>query len=90
VVVASFAAVAVGYLLARNDSISNWWFVVLVGLVIVAMPLAAKRLAPPPTAVATTDGHAAVPLELVGVARPFEPADRDMLDRELGLPVGGR
>jgi branched-chain amino acid transport system permease protein len=91
VVVAGCAAVAVGYLLARNDSISNWWFVVLVGVVIVAMPLAAKRLAPPTaTAAAPADGQEDLPLELVGVARPFEPADRDMLDRELGLPVGGR
>jgi branched-chain amino acid transport system permease protein len=92
VVVAGCATVAVGYLLVRSDSISNWWFVVLVGLVIVAMPLAAKLLAPPPTAVvaASADGHEDVPLELVGVARPFVPADRDRLDRELGLPVGGR
>jgi len=92
VVVAGCAAVAVAYLLARNDSISNWWFVVLVGLVIVAMPLAGKRLAPPPIAVAAAseDGHEDIPLELMGVARPFEPADREMLDRELGLPVGGR
>jgi branched-chain amino acid transport system permease protein len=91
VVVAGCAAVAVGYLLARNDSISNWWFVVLVGLVIVAMPLAAKRLVPPqaPVAAASADGSDDVPLELVGVTRPFQPADRDMLDRELGLPVGG-
>ena len=91
VVVAGCAAVAVGYLLARNDTISNWWFVVLVGVVIVAMPLVAKRVAPRPAAAITlADGHREVPLELVGVARPFEPADRDMLDRELGLPLGGR
>ncbi|MGH9193944.1 MAG: ABC transporter permease [Acidimicrobiales bacterium] len=95
VVVAGCGVVAVAYLLARNESISNWWFVVIVGLVIVAMPLAAKRLAPAPTPAAaapavSADGHEDMPLELVGVARPFEPADRDMLDRELGLPVGGR
>jgi branched-subunit amino acid ABC-type transport system permease component len=92
VVVAGCAAVAVAYLLARNDTISNWWFVVLVGLVIGAMPLAAKRLAAPSTAVAAAsqDGHEDISLELVGVARPFEPGDREMLDRELGLPVGGR
>jgi branched-chain amino acid transport system permease protein len=91
VVVAGCAAVAVAYLLARNDTISNWWFVVLVGLVIGAMPLAAKRLAPPSTATAAAaNGHGEVPLELVGVVRPFEPADREMLDRELGLPAGGR
>src|SRR5918994_1638562 len=29
----------------------------------------------------------ALPLELVGVSRPYELADRDMLDRELGLPL---
>jgi branched-chain amino acid transport system permease protein len=91
VVVAGCAAVAVGYLLARNDSISNWWFVVLVGVVIVAMPLAAKRLAPPAAPVAASaDGGDDVPLELMGVTRPFQPADRDRLDRELGLRVGGR
>jgi branched-subunit amino acid ABC-type transport system permease component len=95
VVVAGCGVVAVAYLLARNESISNWWFVVIVGLVIVAMPLAAKRLAPAPTPAAaapavSADGHEDMPLELVGVARPFESADRDMLDRELGLPVGGR
>jgi branched-chain amino acid transport system permease protein len=91
VVVAGCAAVAVAYLLARNDTISNWWFVVLVGLVIGAMALAAKRLAPPSTATAVAaNGHGDVPLELVGVVRPFEPADREMLDRELGLPAGGR
>jgi hypothetical protein len=55
------------------------------------MLVAAKRLAPPALAGATpADGHEDVPLELVGVARPFEPADRDMLDRELGLSAGGR
>jgi branched-chain amino acid transport system permease protein len=107
VVVAGCAAVTVAYLLARNETISNWWFVVIVGLVILAMPQAAKRLAPTrepaPTgepapagdavaAVAATsaDGRGDVPLELVGVSRPFEPADRERLDRELGLPAGGR
>jgi hypothetical protein len=91
VVVAGCAAVAVFYVLARNDTISNWWFVVLVGLVIAAMPLAAKRLAPPAAAAAASaDGGGDIPLELVGVSRPFQPSDRDRLDRELGLPVGGR
>jgi hypothetical protein len=28
-----------------------------------------------------------LPLELVGVSRPFTPADREMLDRELDLPT---
>jgi hypothetical protein len=31
-----------------------------------------------------------MPPELIGVARPYTPADRDMLDRALGLPHGGR
>ncbi|MGH9111672.1 MAG: hypothetical protein ACRDZN_05145, partial [Acidimicrobiales bacterium] len=72
--------VAAAYLLARNESIGNWWFVVITGLTIVAMPAAGRLLAParPP---------AGLPLELVGVSRPYELADRDMLDRELGLPL---
>ena len=98
ILVAGCAAVAVAYLLTRNDSISNWWFVVIVGVVVAAMPLAAKRLAPAPglgpapapAGPASADGADEMPLELVGVSRPFSPADRERLDRELGLPVGGR
>jgi hypothetical protein len=98
VVVTGLAAVSVAFLLARSGSISNWWFLVIVGLVIVAMPSAAKRLAAPDgagagaeMAVPADGAPPELPLELVGVARPFAPADRAMLDRRLGLgpPRGG-
>src|ERR687891_607512 len=83
ILVAGCAAMAVAYLLTRNDSISNWWFVVIVGVVVAAMPLAAKRLAPArglgpapaPAGPASADGGDEMPLELVGVSRPFSPAD---------------
>jgi hypothetical protein len=102
VLVVGLGTVAAVYLLARNESISNWWFVVITGLTIVAMPAAGRLLAPAPPApaagvAASTAGGAgpdasasALPLELVGVSRPYELADRDMLDRELGLPLAGR
>ena len=80
--VAGLGTVAVAYLLARNDTISNWWFVVVVALVALALPAAARWLTREPAAAPEA------PPELVGVARPFTPEDRDRLDRELGLPVG--
>jgi branched-chain amino acid transport system permease protein len=94
VVVAGIAAVGVAYLLARNETISNWWLIVVTGVVVGLMPLAAKRLAPAPappspvaaSAVATGDGAGSdLPLELVGVARPYTVADREMLDAALGV-----
>jgi len=92
VLVGAIAAVAAGYLLARNGTISNWWFVVIVLAVIAAMPAAARVLAPevyasPAAGPAAPGGgaRADVPLELVGVSRPYTAADREMLDAALGL-----
>jgi len=93
VLVPGLAAVAVAYLLARNDVISNWWLIVITLAVGVAMPQIAKRLVPPEAvdtgaAPEPAEPVAALPLELVGVARPFTPGDRIMLDAALGLPEG--
>ena len=94
VLVAGIATVGVAYLLARNDTISNWWLIVVTLVVVVAMPQAAKWLAP--EAAAGGDGTAAagdgatpgeLPLELVGVARPYTVADRETLDAALGVPA---
>jgi hypothetical protein len=92
--VVGFAVEAVAYLLADAGTISNWWFLVATLVVIGAMPAAARALLPEaapggppgPAPPAAPD----MPLELIGVARPYTPADRDMLDRSLGLPNGGR
>jgi branched-subunit amino acid ABC-type transport system permease component len=89
VLVAGLAVEAVAYLAADAGTIGNWWFVVVTGLVIVATPRAARALAPeayadpgaPPPA--TQDD---LPLELIGVARAYAVADREMLDRQLDLP----
>lgn len=94
VLVAGIATVGVAYVLARNDTISNWWLIVVTLVVVVAMPQAAKWLAP--EAAAGGDGTAAggdgatpgeLPLELVGVARPYTVADRETLDAALGVPA---
>jgi hypothetical protein len=93
VLVGAIAAVGAGYLLARNGTISNWWFVVIVLAVIAAMPAAARKLAPEAYATLGWGAQAApvggagtdVPLELVGVSRPYTAADREMLDAALGV-----
>jgi hypothetical protein len=98
VLVGGIAVVGVAYLLARDGTISNWWLIVVTAAVVVAMPPLARRSAPEPdltTATAGTPGAPAVagtqadlPLELVGVARPYTVADREMLDAALGVPAG--
>jgi branched-chain amino acid transport system permease protein len=90
-VVVALAAVAVAYLAARADLISNWWLIVIVGAIAVALPQVAKRLVPagegvPEAAAEPAAGE--LPLELVGVSRPYTEADRVMLDEALGLPAG--
>jgi branched-chain amino acid transport system permease protein len=103
VLVGGLAVEAVIYIAADTGRISNWWFVVLTGLVMVAMPRVGMALAPeafaeegeagekPEAAKAEATAKAPaepeLPLELVGVSRPFTPADREMLDRELDLPT---
>lgn len=96
VLVGGIAVVGVGYLLARNGTISNWWLIVVTAAVVVAMPALAKRLVPAaaagddgsPGGGAPLDGtQADLPLELVGVARPYTVADREMLDAALGVPA---
>ncbi|HEX6569702.1 MAG TPA: ABC transporter permease [Acidimicrobiales bacterium] len=94
VVVGGVAAVGVAYLLARNETISNWWLIVVTLVVIGAMPAAARRLAPeayagaagaPAGGASLAPVPADLPLELVGVARPYSVADREMLDTALGV-----
>jgi branched-chain amino acid transport system permease protein len=87
VLVGGLATIGVAYLLALNETISNWWLIVVIVAVAVAMPLLAKRLAPAaePSAEAERED---VPLELVGLVRPYTEDDRVALDAALGLPDG--
>ena len=91
VLVAGLAVEAAAYLMAYEDTISNWWFLVVTALVIVAMPAAAKAVAPEAFGLPPRAGpeEVEVPLDLVGVDRPFTEADRELLDHELGLVGGG-
>jgi hypothetical protein len=90
VLVAGAGTFGIAYLLARGGAISNWWLVVVGVAVAVAMPLAARRLVPAEQpaggAVATAGGE--LPLELVGIERPYTEADRVMLDTALGIRSG--
>jgi branched-chain amino acid transport system permease protein len=98
VLVAGLGVEAIAYVAADNGTISNWWFVVITLLVMGAMPQAARALAPEAYE-AEAEGaegeperervaaEPELPLELIGVSRPFTAADREMLDRELELPA---
>jgi hypothetical protein len=88
VLVPGLALIGVVYVLAWQEVISNWWFIVFVAVVIVALPAVGKLV--DPEAFGVTREHRdedAVPPELVGIDRPFTPADREWLDRELHLPA---
>ena len=94
-IVGAIAVVAVAYLLARNDAISNWWLIVITGLVLAALNVVSKRIGAADRHAAETarealadEASADLPLELVGVARPYTVADREMLDAALGVPAG--
>jgi hypothetical protein len=85
--VGGLATIGVAYLLALNETISNWWLIVVIVAVAVAMPLLAKRFGPAPEPAAGAQAED-VPLELVGLARPYTDDDRIALDTALGLPDG--
>jgi branched-subunit amino acid ABC-type transport system permease component len=89
VLVAGAGVFGIAYLMARNGAISNWWLVTIGVVVALAMPLAAKRLVPPAEPAEAAAGGE-LPLELVGIERPYTEADRVMLDAALGLPANGR
>jgi branched-subunit amino acid ABC-type transport system permease component len=93
-VIGAIGVVAVAYLMARNGTISNWWLIVVTGLVLLALNVVTKRVTAADrrraetAAAALPDAASAdLPLELVGVARPFTVADREMLDAALGVPA---
>jgi branched-chain amino acid transport system permease protein len=79
------------YLLRRADVINNWYLLVFSFIILLLLPVVAQALMPQAFAPegASEDADEDVPLEFVGVDRPFTPGDRDMLDRGLGLHGNG-
>jgi branched-chain amino acid transport system permease protein len=75
------------WLLAQQDLISNWWFVLAVAFIMIGVPRIAQALKP--SAFMTPEQYRAkqgeVPLELIGIDRPFTPADGHMLDAALNF-----
>ena len=71
------------YLLALNDTISTWWFAALTAALAVLLPVAGQA----GTAVARRREPLgdAVPLDLVGVDRPFSERDRVQFDEALAI-----
>jgi branched-subunit amino acid ABC-type transport system permease component len=87
VLVPGLALIGAVYLLAWQEVISNWWFIVVVALVIVALPAIGKVVDPEAFGITRDEADGdTLPPELVGIDRPFTPADREWLDRELHLP----
>ncbi len=87
VLVGALTVEAIAYAAAYNHTLSNWWFVVITIAVAVTLPAAAKVLMPqaylPAEVLAARRSE--VPLELIGLDRPFTEADRAFLDDGLTL-----
>ncbi|MCU1380672.1 MAG: inner-rane translocator [Acidimicrobiales bacterium] len=84
---------AVLYGLTRGGAINNWWFLVLSAAVLFLLPVVAKAVSPEAfveegATEATPEDE--MPLEYVGIDRPFTAEDRDFLDRALGLHGNGK
>ena len=92
-VLAGAAAVeAVLYGLARGDVINNWWFLLLSFALLLVLPVVAQAVMPQafvPEGAAAPTPEDEVPLDLVGIDRPFTLEDRDFLDEALGLHGSG-
>ena len=81
ILAATLAGVAAVVTLRLVDVVSGVPF----ALALVAVPLAGGLWARLQMAGIAADGEREMPLEWVGIERPFEPADVAMLDRSLGL-----
>ena len=80
------------WVLAVRDDIGGWTFALATLVVVVLAPQVAERVGPAAygkatVAAAGTDDD--VPLELIGISRPFTDADRREMDRVLDVGAGG-
>ena len=94
VLAAWVAAEVVLWALAVRGTIGNWTFALATIALAWAAPRAAALLRPeaygrPPVAARSSPAADGVPLELVGIARPFGDADRHEMERVLDLGERG-
>jgi len=87
------------WFLALTKVVGNWTFAIFSGVVVTALPRLAQRARPelfPPSRTVAVDAAVAarlddsVPLELIGIDRPFVAADLVAIDRVLGMPADAR
>jgi branched-subunit amino acid ABC-type transport system permease component len=81
------------YGLTRGDVLNNWYFLLLSFVLLLVLPVVAKAVSPEAfieegAVEATPEDE--MPLEYVGIDRPFTVEDRDFLDRALGLHGDGK
>ena len=92
VLIGATAVEAILYGLTRADVLNNWYFLLLSALLLLVLPNVAKAIAPEAfveEGATEATPEDAVPLELIGVDRPFTLEDRDFLDTRLGLHGNG-
>jgi hypothetical protein len=87
VIIGMFVVVAALFTLRTIGVLSNWWFAILAVAAVFAAPGVARGLAAWRNHAAATAAGPELPLELVGVDRPFTAEDLSMLDRELAMPT---
>lgn len=86
-IVAIVVLLLASWALAYEDVISNWWFVIFFAVIMMGVPRLAQAIKPEAflTQEQVRARRAEVPLELVGIDRPFTEKDRRMLDAALQL-----
>ncbi len=81
------AAAALLYALALAGVLTNWWFAILMIVLVMVLPLIGQMVMPravlPPEKLAEL--QARVPIELEGIDTPYTPQLRDRLDRTIGV-----
>jgi hypothetical protein len=86
VLAAGVAGAFLLYLLALTGTITNWWFVILLFVLLAVLPIIGQMVMPEAFVGAgeVARRRAAVPDELVGIDSPYTPEVRESLDRALG------
>lgn len=89
VLVPALAVEGVLYVLAWQEVISNWWFAILTFLLLTIAGRVNEALHGKAEAEDEEAAGDGVPLDMIGIDRPFTLEDRDLLDRDLGLHGNG-